>query len=79
MSMRLSIEALWEFARYRDMAFRDLLGILDAPTKYVELSNFNENQRNVLRNTFADLARWHIAIEDVDAAIERFAESTSIS
>lgn len=74
MTMRSSLEELWDFARYRDLAFRDLLAILDAATKHVDINRFNNNQRDALRNAFQDLPIWHIGIEDVDRTIERFAE-----
>jgi hypothetical protein len=74
MTMRSSLEELWDFARYRDLAFRDLLAILDAATKYGDINRFNNNQRDALRIAFQDLPIWHIGIEDVDRTIERFAE-----
>jgi len=72
--MRSTLEELWRFAKYRDMAFRDLLGILDAATKHTELEAFNCSQRDILRNAFQDLPGWTIDYGAIEAAIQKFAE-----
>ena len=74
LAMRLAIEELWRFAKYRDMAFRDLLAILDAATKHTDLGAFGPTQRNVLRSVFQDLPTWLIEYEVVESAIQKFAE-----
>jgi hypothetical protein len=73
-AMRSTIEELWRFAKYRDMAFRDLLAMLDAATKHKDLEAFDPTQRDVLRSTFQDLPRWIIEYDVVQTAIQKFAE-----
>ena len=73
-AMRSTIDDLWRFARYRDMAFRDLLAIVDAATKHKDLDAFDPTQRDVLRSTFQELPRWIIEYDVVQTAIHKFAD-----
>src|SRR5260370_1042594 len=41
------LQELWAMAPYRDRPFRDLLGLLDAAIKKVDLTAFSQAQRDV--------------------------------
>ena len=68
------IERLWAFAKYRDVPFRDLLGILTAALKGRELSDFDSTQKDVLRSAFSLLPIWFLEYEAVEDMIGKFAD-----
>jgi hypothetical protein len=73
-SAKSFIEELWEYAYLRDRPFRDLLALLDAALKRVELNDLNQTQRDVLSQAFSDLPRWMLEDTTVEGHIGRFAE-----
>ena len=73
-SAKSLLEELWDYAYLRDRPFRDLLALLDAALKRAELGEFDESQRDVLRQAFADLPRWLLDDAILASHIERFAE-----
>jgi hypothetical protein len=68
------LQELWEYAAVRDRPFRDLLGLLDAATRYADLPNFTPAQRDILRQAFADLPRLYLGDDLVKEHIHHFAE-----
>ena len=69
-----SLDELWNDAKHRNIAFRDLLGILTAATKFTPLEAFNQTQRGVLRDAFYELHSWPLSYDTVMGHIEKFAE-----
>jgi hypothetical protein len=73
-AMRASLGELWAHAKNRDRPFRDLLAMLDAATRHVELDAFSQSQKDVLRSAFQDLPKWLLTDEEVMENIQKFAE-----
>ncbi len=74
MAMTSSLDELWDYAKYRDVPFRDLLGMLDAATKCSDIKDFGSEQRDALCNALNDLTSWLLDYEAVHDHIRRFAE-----
>ncbi|OAI47171.1 hypothetical protein AYO44_09975 [Planctomycetaceae bacterium SCGC AG-212-F19] len=74
LSAKYKIEELWQYAPVRDRAFRDLLALLHAALKHIELVALSQSQRDVLRQAFADLPKMFLDDDLVGQHIERFAE-----
>jgi hypothetical protein len=70
-----SLEELWKFAALRDQPFRDLLAALEAALRDHTISDFSDHQRNVLRHAFADLTRWLLEENAVEAHLAKFADT----
>jgi len=71
-----AVDELWDFAQLRGVAFQDLLGLIDAAIRRVDdISSFNPNQRDILRQAFADLPRPFIEEATVSNYRKRFAEA----
>jgi hypothetical protein len=73
-TMKKTILALWDQVKSLEIPFRDLLGLLDAATKYHELSDFDTRQQEAIGNAFRDLSRGSLDFAIVDRHIERFAD-----
>jgi hypothetical protein len=58
----------------RSRPFRDLLALLTAATKHVELAEISPTQRDVLRQAFMDLSALFLDDNVVQGHIERCAD-----
>jgi hypothetical protein len=64
---------MWKYARGREPAFRDMLGLLDAATRHAGVGSFNEEQLAAIGKVFCEMVRDDIPYSLVMGHIETFA------
>jgi hypothetical protein len=69
------ITLLWDFAKYRDQPFRDLLSAVEVATKRRTMDSFTDSQKNAILGALTDLTRWHLDAETADLHINELTDA----